>query len=139
MALKRTKTMMKSPVNEAWFAVAAFIGAGTSAPTVATDAQAGLRTRNNYASPQGGRSTVITRNGAGDYTFVFPEAPTQLLYVDAKVTGTAALQVEITTATVNADNTLTVRVVCATAAGVATDVTAAELLRVAVFGSDSNT
>lgn len=136
MASKRSKYGMSARANTAVMDVAAFTGAAAAAIVVA--ASTVLALRNNYAAPQGGVATIITRNGVGDHTITFPEAPTVALYVNARVTGTTALQANITTFTVNANNTLTVRVLTATPAGVATDMAATDTLRLLIMGAESN-
>jgi hypothetical protein len=112
-----------------------FTGAGAAAVVLTPAATIPLI--HNMAAPVGARNVVITRNGVGDHTLVLPRRFYRTLFVDPRVTGTTALQATVTTLTDNADNTLTVRVLTATPAGVATDLAATDVLRLKVEGSDS--
>ena len=92
----------------------------------------------NYAVPLGAAmATVIVRNGVGDHTYTFADSPTRALFVDARPSGTTALQAVVTTSTQNANGTYTIRVLTFTPAGVATDLAATDLLKILFYGSDS--
>jgi hypothetical protein len=80
---------------------------------------------------------VITRNGVGDHTLTFADAPTRVLFADACTYGTTALQASITTRTQNVGGTFTIRVITSTPAGVATDLAVTDFLTIFVYGSDS--
>lgn len=113
-----------------------FTGAGAGAPTVS--ASTVLPKQHNYAQTREGNTTTITRNAAGDYTFVFPTAPSVVLDVQARARGATALQCNVQTWSITSGR-LTVQVKCYTPAGVATDLAnGTDWLRVRIEGDLSN-
>lgn len=115
--------------------VAAFTGAGASAVTVATSTI--LSPRANLA--QRGTPT-LTRNGAGDHTITLAvsASPTVVYAVIPVVDGTSGLDVAHKTAPVLTSGALVCRIQASTAAGVATDLTTADNLRLIVIGSNNS-
>lgn len=113
---------------------AAFTGAGAAIPTVSADAV--LSTDVNL----GLRGTpTIARTGPGDYTFTFPIAasPAKTFAVLPIAEGTTDLDATLRSQAI-ASGVLTVRVLCKTAAGVATDLAAGvDFLRLVIFGTSS--
>lgn len=118
-------------------AIAAFTGAGAAAPTVTPTA--GLPIKANLAAPRSGNTTTITRNGAGDYTFVFQvgRSPGAVLQIIPTVEGTTANLVPKIAAWSIASGRLTVQVLV-TADVVADDLEAVDILRLFIIGVDSS-
>lgn len=136
MARNRSKYPAKTTHNDSTTDVASFTGAGAAA--IVVSAAAVLAAGANYAVPAGtNKATVITRNGVGDHTLTFADAPTRVLHVDPQTYGTTALKAVITTRTQNVGGTFTVRVLTFTPAGVAADMAATDFLTIYVYGSDS--
>ena len=122
----------KQPVkgfgNDLCLIEATFVGAGASAPTVATTAQHSKGT--NAASS-------ATRSGVGVYSLVLAAdaAVPRMLHVIPTVEGSKK-QVNVTTSYVPATRTVVVTVL--TAAGVAADLTAAtDFLKLTCIAQDS--
>lgn len=135
MASERTPGPVKGYSTEERVARAFFTGAGAAAIVVTPNASVPLR--DNFAAPKANVATAITRNGVGDHTVVLPRRFKRTLFADPRVTGTTALQSTVTTITDNADGTLTLRILTATPAGVATDMAATDIMRIKLEGSDS--
>ena len=111
---------------------AVLTGAGAAAVTVA--ASTVISPRANLAR----RGTpTLTRNGAGDHTITLAvsASPSVLHAVIPLVDGTSGLIVAHKTAPVLTSGALVCRVQVSTTAGVATDLTAADNLRLIVLGS----
>jgi hypothetical protein len=122
----------KQPVNgfgtQLCVATATFVGAGASAPTVATTAQHNAGT--NAASS-------ATRGAQGVYTLVLKAdvAIPRVMHVIASVVGSSK-QANVTTDYVAATRTVIVTVL--TAAGAAVDLTAStDFLKLTLIGQDS--
>jgi hypothetical protein len=136
MATKRILNVpIKSFAMDSYFSVAVFTGAGAAAPTVA--ASTVIKPQFNYGATQSGVATTIVRNGVGDHTFTFPESPTVVLWTKPMLDGTTNLNATQTTVGTT-NNRLTVRVLTATPAGVATDLATTDTLRILIFGADSS-
>lgn len=113
--------------------VAAFTGAGAFAPTVA--ATTIVSTAANLAA----RATpTITRNGAGDvtYTLAVNASPSKAYMVLPVADGTTDLDATLRSVALT-NGALVVRVLTKTAAGVATDMSTADNLRLLIVASNS--
>jgi hypothetical protein len=137
MAFNRTVQLVKSTAVEAVMVFADFTGAGAAAPTVS--ASTVLLPKDNFASSIDLTDTTITRNGAGDYTFLFPQSPATVLNVSAGARGATDLAATVSTWSIS-DGRLSVTVKTWTPAGVATDLAdGTDFLRVAIVGNLSTT
>ena len=113
--------------------VAAFTGAGGSAPTgAATTIVAAAANLAGRATP------TITRNGTGDvtYTLAVNASPSKAYMVLPVADGTTDLDATLRSIAVTS-GALVVRVLTKTAAGVATDMTTADNLRILIVASNS--
>lgn len=114
--------------------VAAFTGAGAAIVTVA--ASTVFPVKSNLA--QRGTPT-LTRNGVGDHTITLAVSgsPAALIAVIPQVSGTSGLEANHKTEPVLTNGALVCRVQVSTSAGVATDLTTADNLRLIVLGSNA--
>ena len=115
-----------------------FTGAGAAAPTVSASTE--LSARDNFASTRDGNTTTVARSGVGDHTYVFPNAPpskAKVLSITAHVRGLASIDTTIPFYDV-VNGRLQVNVRTQTPAGVLTDLTTSEFLRIAIEVDLSN-
>lgn len=133
MAFNRTTQLVKSTSVEAVLLYADFTGAGAAAPTVS--ATTVLLAKDNFASSQNALDTEITRNGAGDVTYLFPASPATVLNVSAGVRGATDLTATVSAWSISSGR-LSVTVKTWTPAGVATDLAdGTDFLRIAIAGN----
>ena len=135
MVTDRINEIARSSIRGHVYLLAGFTGAGAAQPTVSANSE--LATVDNFASTRGGVLTTITRNGAGDVTYILPSAPARVLNVSASSHGATDLECTVRAWSITA-NRLTVQVKTWSPAGVATDLAnGTDFLRIAIDGSDS--
>lgn len=132
----RSVNPVKSAATQAVLSFADFTGAGAAAPTVS--AASVLPLKDNYAAARDGNTTVVTRSGLGQYTFLFPNAPAVVLDVTATVRGPSNMYVSFPAAWAIVGGRLQVQVQTNNLAGANADMTTGDFLRFAITGNISN-
>lgn len=130
MADKKVAYPASAYVQDLTIAEAWFVGTGSN---IAVAASTVLASKDNY-----GYGCTITDGGVGIFTVLFAAGPTRLLDVIITITGPTLLLVRKTAQSITADGLLSVSFVTETDAGVDTDPTTNDTIRMTIFGSQSS-